>query len=683
LVPLCGEKGVEPLAQQGKTPQALEDVLTSLIDAVRGHARSLVLLGPNIAGRGIEATREAIAREMVELEKRHPGDRENSLLASVRISLDRLDEATRKKIAPLCVFRQAAPVPIIAHVLEIELYEAMDVYRKLIELGLADANGPYLLPDPALGAVLALEMDPAARAAAETCWLEGMAAFAGFLYQQRSQDARFATQGTVAVLLDLLEALETTLREAQAGTVSVDAAMEHATLVESLVSTIGQPRALDRLRNVREALMKLLPAWNHARFIAEANQVDRPLEAGHLGTPFEMATKLRDRADSEGDAYREAAYDRAMAWLLLGRVLQRSGANEQAVDMLEEARKRLAALANAGNADAARMESVCFSQQGDALRDLGQLDAAAAKYEEAIQRAEKRSDERSTAVNRGQLGTVRMLQRRFADALEAWQQAREQFEALGEPTSVAIAWHQLAMVHEKARQFAAAEQAYKESLRVKVSLNDRAGEAATLGQLGNLYLQQGRMEDAVALHRKAVSLYETLGDTASASRFQHNLGITLHKLGRLDEARVTLKAALAIKTRLGHGAAPWKTWQALLNVERNAGKTQAAAEARAQAMKTYRAYRDGGGEAMDVTTRLVVDVGKRLKEQGIEAATARMQELHAANAANTLPAAQAILRALDAIVAGNRDLALANDPALDAEDAVELQLLLAQLSKSE
>ena len=120
-------------------------------------------------------------------------------------------------------------------------------------------DGPYLLPDPALGEVLALEMDPAARVSAEIRWREAMQAFAGFLYQQRSQDARIAAQGTSIALLDLLEALEATAREATAGTVSADAAMQYATNLESLVSKLGQPRALARVRTVREALTKLLP----------------------------------------------------------------------------------------------------------------------------------------------------------------------------------------------------------------------------------------------------------------------------------------------------------------------------------------------------------------------------------------------------------------------------------------
>ncbi|MBK9263680.1 MAG: CHAT domain-containing protein [Polyangiaceae bacterium] len=681
LVNVLRDRGIEP-PREGKAAEDMENVLASLIEAVRGHARSLVLLGPTLATRGIAVTRDAVAREMVALEKRSPGDRENSLLASVRLSLARLDEATRKKLGPLCVFRQAAPVPIMAHVLEIEPDDALELCRQLVALGLADANGAYLLPDPALGEVLALELDAAARAAAETRWREGMRAFAGFLYEQHFQDASIAAQGTTIALLDLLDALEATAAQAKASIMSVDAAMQLATSLEQLVSKIGQPRALSRVRTVREALTKLLPAWSHARFSAEAQHVDRLLEVRNMRGAFDAAKRLRDQAEAAGDVYPEAAYDRAMAWAQLGRVLKEGHASQESLGILEEARTRFATLAAAGDTDAVRMENVCIKERGDALRALGQLDAAAAKYEQAIGLHEKRGDKRAVATGRGQLGTVRLMQRRFGEALELWQENRRQFEALGEPAGVAIAWHQIGIVHQEAGNFAAAEHAYKESLRLTVSLGNRAGEAGTLGQLGNLYHEQGRLEDAVALYRQVVALYETLGDVASASLFLYNLGDTLRKLNRLDEAREALTIATRIDMQIGHAAEPWKTWSSLADVERDAGNAKAAANARAQAMETYRAYRDAGGEAMNGPTRLVVAVGALLQQQGPEAAAALMKQVHASDAPDDLPEWVAILRALDAIVAGSRDPALAADPLLEPIVAVELQMLLEALSSN-
>ncbi|MEI2772744.1 MAG: hypothetical protein V9G98_19075 [Candidatus Competibacter sp.] len=72
----------------------------------------------------------------------------------------------------------------------------------------------------------------------------------------------------------------------------------------------------------------------------------------------------------------------------LARVLQTAGGSEQALPLLDEARQRFEAIAQAQpGRGAERMASVCFAERGDCLLDLGRLDEAAAAYEEAIRRA--------------------------------------------------------------------------------------------------------------------------------------------------------------------------------------------------------------------------------------------------------------------------------------------------------
>ncbi len=73
---------------------------------------------------------------------------------------------------------------------------------------------------------------------------------------------------------------------------------------------------------------------------------------------------------------------------------------------------------------------------------------------------------RDVATNKGQLGTVRLLQRRYPEALAAWDEARRTFEQLGEPGTVATAWHQIGNVHEEAGQYDRAEHAYQQSLHI-------------------------------------------------------------------------------------------------------------------------------------------------------------------------------------------------------------------------
>jgi tetratricopeptide (TPR) repeat protein len=371
-----------------------------------------------------------------------------------------------------------------------------------------------------------------------------------------------------------------------------------------------------------------------------------------------------------------------MAFWLLGRVLKTGGGAQQALPRLQEAGRRFEAIANArDNKAAERMASVCLTEQGDCLLNLGRYDGAAAAYEEAIGRGEQRGDLRSVAVGKGQLGTVRLVQQRYSEALEAHQQARDTFSLLQEPGSVAIAWHQIGMVHQEAGQPEAAEEAYNQSLAINVRLGDQAGQASTLGQLGNLYkdvLQ--RPEEAVAFSQRAAEIYGEIGDQASEGKAQNNLAATLIKLQRLEEARLAIRRAIECGTPFGHAASPWITWAILANIETAAGNPSAAADARHQALTVFLAYRRDGGENQSGSGRLVLIVLKALASGDPAEVTASLQQVAAdPKFANQLP----FLTALQAITAGSRERSLAEDPGLSYDQAAEVLLLIEALEPGE
>src|SRR5919109_2650313 len=149
------------------------------------------------------------------------------------------------------------------------------------------------------------------------------------------------------------------------------------------------------------------------------------------------------------------------------------------------------------------MVSVAIAEIAECLVHLGQYDEAAAVYEERIRRAEKLGDRRGAAVVKGNLGTVRLYQKRYAEALDSYAETRKTFESLGEPGSVAGAWHQIGMAHRKAGQYEQAERAHQQALAIKVQQKDLAGEALSLLELGNLYIQMGRLEEAASFYRQA------------------------------------------------------------------------------------------------------------------------------------------------------------------------------------
>ena len=221
-----------------------------------------------------------------------------------------------------------------------------------------------------------------------------------------------------------------------------------------------------------------------------------------------------------------------------------SGAAPDALGPSSEARRRFERLGQAGNASAARMASVSLTEHADCLTDLGRLDQAADGYETIRGWTSKRSD-RERRYNKGQLGRVRMVQRRYPDALAAYDEARETFERLGEPASVATAWRQIAVVQVEAGQYEPAEHAYQESLQIEVSAATVRRGALSANSATSIP-GKGR-EEAGGSTRQAADIDSApdLPDLASEGLTRNNIADEPIELGRHDEARREIHRAIS------------------------------------------------------------------------------------------------------------------------------------------
>lgn len=660
-------EGHEPKADDpGADPQEV----TELVEAVGRHARALVLLSREVARKGVKGTTENLHRLMGEMHEKFPGDRENSLYASLELSLRRLPTKSRERVKALAAFHGGAHLVVLAQVLGEGSEATVGLARQLIEVGLAQFMGDnHLRLDPALPSYLLRGMSEEEREALRGRWAEAMARLTSFLYHQRSQDAGLAARLTLREMPNLLALLRRAEEQS-----APEEAVSLANGVERLLSGLGQPQALAEAVAVRTRVARRLGAWGHARFLAADAEVDRLLEHGEVRAAHASAERLLRRCQEAGEgAYPEAAYDLGRAHYTLGRVLKRGGAATDALPLLGEARHRLEALALGGNTSAALMVSSVLIQSGDCLRALGRLDEAAAAYEESIRRAEGLGDQRGAAVGKGQLGTLRMLQGRYPEALAAHEEARLTFEGLYEPLSVATAWHQLGIVHRQAGQYEQAERAYRQGLSISVQQQDAAGEADVLNELGNLYGDMGRLEDAVRCYRQGVDIHVNLQDQRKEGGARNNLAIPLLNLGLYDEARRELVRAIECKGPYGHAANLWKTWDILHRLESAVGDTKAAAGARQRAFESYLSYRREGGYSMTPAAKLCAAAA----EATFSGDTSELEQyLSRPLGEDTPPWARAMFPKLLAVLRGERDPALAADPELDYDDAAELLLLL-------
>jgi tetratricopeptide (TPR) repeat protein len=664
----------------GAAADAAHEAIEQLVEAVHSHARTLGLLAPALRSLGVERTRASLAELMEEMEQKFPGSREKSVFASVELSLRRLSPANRERARALGVFYGAVDLDMLRLMMGWENADVASLAEELIETGLATPD-PYdhLTLNPALCPYLRGLIDAAQGPTLTTRWAYTMRGYVKYLDRQRSQQAELVATLTKLELPNFFALLE---RVERAGDAEVT--IDLATLLFGLLGNTGKPRLLERVTKVRDAAAAALGAtWNHATFQALRTRIEEQLASSRLREALEGAHQLLQRARAAGErSYTGAEYDLAGAFWLLARVFVATGAPEQALPLLDEARKRFETLErDRPGRGAEGMVSACLVLRGHCLLDLGRLDQAAAAYEETISRAETESDARQVAVGKGQLGTVRMYQGRYADGLQAYNEALKQFTRLDEPGSVATIFHQIGMVYQKAGQPEAAEDAYWKSLAIKVRLGNVAGQATTLSQLGILYADVlSRLEEAEAFHRQAADKYVEIGDVAGEGRARSNRAETLRKLSRLDDARREVLRSIECKAQSSHESELWKTWEILADIETDAGQPGAAAEAKRSAIGCYLAYRRDGGENRNIEGTICLEVTRSLLAGSPAAAASLLQEF---GAHQQLPAGiRPFLQAVQAIVAGSRDPSLADTPGLDSRIAAEILFLLEMLENA-
>jgi tetratricopeptide (TPR) repeat protein len=665
-------EGLEPKpTDEGGEP---EDVI-ELVDAVGCHARALVLLAREVARQGVKASTERLQRLMEELHEKFPGDRENSLYASIELSLRRLQPLAREQVRGLAAAHGGVHMYVLKKVLGVNEEAVISFLKQLIEVGLAQQlDYGHFRIDPALPFYVQRELVDLEQEGVIFRWIDAMGEFTSHLYSQLFEDAVMASRLTQLELPNLM-ALLTFLEERT----TPELIVETANRIELLLSQLGYPQALARASMVREKAARKLTGWSAAAYQAESAHIDRLVERRETHEAVAAARHLLQKSLEAGkDAYPSAPYDIATAHYRLGRVLYWSGDADAALISVEEAQRQLQGLAHAGNTIAKRMLAVTKATIGDCLRQLGRLEKAAEAYEGAIDQASRCKDKRQEMTSLNNLGIVRLEQGRIAEAVEIFNKVLPMVENLGEPRNVAMVLLQIGEAFEKVGQVERAENLLRQALAIQVQQQNLIGEADIMTQLGIMYAEAGRLEESVNCGQRAAEIYVKLRNQMAEGAVRNNLGISLIRLRRFDEARRELLRAIECSKPYGHSGRLWNTWGHLHVVEKAVGNLQAAAEARGHAIETYKAYRSDGGETLAPGAAHCA----RVLEAFTQGNLTELEQYLVINAAEaTHPAERALISKLQTLISGNRSLQLADDSNLDHRDAVELLALLESLGK--
>ena len=559
---------------------------------------------------------------------------------------------------------------VLMEVLEIEQDTAELFVAELEQIGLVIAKEHfYYVIEPDLNVFLKSQLSDADYLVYKKRWFLAMVELVKVLYQQQAENAEAVSELVLLELPNVLALLNDLPKHADAESTATIAAY-----IAHLLQNLQQTDALALAVQVRDYAITQIGVWNHQAFVNEHSQISRLLQQGDLQLTYQHAEALLNQAVQSGEsAYQEAANDIATAYLELGKILSLGNFPEPALAQLQQAAQRFQALDNP------LMLSVTLSNQGDCLSALGQLNEAIDCYCKAIEFAECCGDQRGVAANKVQLATLRRKQQDYDAALAEYESARVLFEQLSEPESVATLWHQIGIVYRTLQHHEAAEQAYQNALHITVPLGDKTKVASTLFELAHVYRALGRLEQAAQLYQQVVNTCINLNDNFHEGMARSHLAHSLLLLKRYDAARNEVQLAIECKQAFSHNAEPWTTWAILHNVELACQNVSAASEARQQAIQSYLAYRISGGQNLNNPdlAKNCFAVLSAIQENRSEALLAELLTIQSNPTISHW--LKLIVAKHIAILQGERDPSLADDPNLNYDDVAELLLMLKQL----
>ena len=587
----------------GNTGVSTYEEIESLVDAVHCHVRTLTLLGPYIQEHGVRATRESLANLMIDMEHRFPGSREQSVFASVELSLRRMPTIYRDSARVLGVFHGAANTQVLQRMLHGATVSARGLIDELVRVGLATQNqhGQAVF-DPALCPYLRLQLGTEFEKKLLGRWIETMVDYTKDL-------AQLVHKQSIAVSRIINAEFENffALIDNIAGLNRPEDVVVVAGDLRDLSRSLNLPRWTQTLDDLISRAMRDVPdGWNHIRFKAERRKIESLCtEGGDMRVALSEAKGLLARAKEAGSsAYRDAKYDIAGAHYTVGLIQNRLMEPDRALEQLDIAYVMFDEMEKDDpGRRSSKMRSNCLTERGLSLRKLGRYDESVEAYTASMRLdrdAEREDDFMTNVYQVAMVHVVQGRQQQANDARSLYGQAlsgfaRVQEYAHGDDLALeARALHAAGSVYRLMGKdnYELAENALRKALAIKERL-PHSSLAVTLEELGLLFFDQERFTESVPFFVRAIE-YAGAPERTLGARI-HAAMAFLRIPNGFDEARRYIQPLIPWLETSGSFHGKWEPWLVLRNIEKEADNEAAAGEAERRLIDCYMEYRRRGG----------------------------------------------------------------------------------------
>ncbi len=216
---------------------------------------------------------------------------------------------------------------------------------------------------------------------------------------------------------------------------------------------------------------------------------------------------------------------------------------------------------------------------GEQLFGVGRYQEAEQVFQEILVRLEKSASYGRCSILL-HLGRCLRYQGRNSEALEIYHQVIAEInqlpESYGIKTLKSSLQTDLGDVLRDLGSYQESEAAYQQSLSIAQDIGDLRQQAVVKSQSGGLALVQGKLADAEQSYQAALQIFHQLQEPASEARVWHQLGMVYEVAKQWEAAEQVYREAARIKESLGRLRDSATTWNQLALVNKYAGNPAAA-----------------------------------------------------------------------------------------------------------
>jgi tetratricopeptide (TPR) repeat protein len=653
-------QGLMKLPPEPKWELPKRSALIELFKLVDFHPLSIKLVAYQCKERRVGD----LARSLAELVAAEPlGDKQRCLIASLNLSLQRLDADLLAVLPRLGVFQGGALEFNILDVLEFAPEQWEKLKAALLRTGLVQVEdgGTFLRFHPTLAPVLWGRLTAAEQEELRRRHHQLYYELVDYLYFEDSKNPEGVRAIAKRELPNLLWAVNGVLLDDQAD----NSAATFVNRVNRFLDIFGLKR--DRAFLTERLNHIVATVGSRSWYLARSNQGEQLYNAGQYYVAADLFAEILQTLDPS------RSFDRVNTLLRLASCGESQGQLTTAAKYLNDALTLSEQLEPSDSVKQQRGR--IYTHLGNVLRDLGEYDRAQQAYEDSLAIVEI-DDLRGSAVIKGHLGTLAMMQGNLTTAIERYRSTLETFQHLQEPAMEAVSWHQLGRGYQEGQDWTAADRAYRESARIKEQQGMIAGQNGVGGtylQLASINQRMQKLPEAKQWSQKALQIYQEVGDKLGESMALLSLAILLtNQPSRLSEAHQLATDALAIEETLDPAATKiWDTYNLLARIAIAQNKPDKAKEYRYLARTTKAAFAGTQYELQQhesFIAAVVAAVGDKAVQAELEPILTQMIE----NGWGQL------LAAIRRVLAGEREVEVLWDD-LDLDDSMIIAAILGRV----